>query len=181
MKRRGKTRYMESQSPLFICSNHFISKASGLNYVTCLRGAHLSGKRFEVLQETKKQTYHCNNNLLFLVGAFYFNSSTIKNGGNRTTRPNKKLNLFFHAKGQSLHCFVCGGIGEHCASLCSMDFTQTPVSHLAVITDSTKVSSIGAASLSYCTDQNPSQNTCRIQEKFNYDLSFSTYFLFSTF
>lgn len=133
------------------------------------------------LAKEKKQTYSCNNNLLFLEGAFYFNSSTTKNGGNRTPPPSTKLNLFFHAKGQSLRCFVCGGTGKHCASLCSMDCTQTPVSHLAVIINSTQVSSTGAASLSYCTDQNPSQNTCRIQEKFNYDLSFSTYFLFSIF
>lgn len=62
-----------------------------------------------------------------------------------------------------------------------MDYAQTPVSRLEAIINATKVSSAGAASLSYCTDQNPSQNTCRIEKKFNHDFSFSTYFLFSTF
>lgn len=48
--------------------------------------------------------------------------------------------------------------------------------HLEAIRKATKVSSTGAASLSYCTDQNPSQNTCRMQAKFNYDFSSSLYF-----
>lgn len=126
-------------------------------------------------RKAKNQTYFCNNNLLFLEGVFCFNSSIMKNCGSRTTPPSTELNLFFRAKGQSLRCFVCGGIGKHCVSFCSRDCTQTPVSHLEAIINATKVSSTGAASLSYCTDQNPSQNTCRIQAKFNYDFSFNTY------
>ena len=119
-----------------------------------------------ILGEKITQTY-CNNNLLFLEGVFYLNSSTTKNRGNRMTLPSTKLNPFFCAKGQSRHCFVCSGTGTHCASFCSIDCTQTPISHLEVIINATEVSSTGAASLSYCTDQNPSQNTCRIQAKFN--------------
>lgn len=174
---------MGSQRPLFSCSDHLIRKALGPHCLTCLtRGFTSLEKVLRFLgKEKNPQTYYCNNNSLVLEGVFYFNSSIMKNSGNRTTLPSTKLNLFFRAKGQSLHCVVCDGIGKHCASFCSMDCTQTPVSHLEAIINATKVSSTGAASLSYCTDQNPSQNTCRIQVKFNYDFSFSTCFVFSTF
>jgi len=61
-----------------------------------------------------------------------------------------------------------------------MDCAQTPVSHLEAIINATKVSTTGAASLSYCTDRNPRQNTCRIQTKFNHEFSFGTYSAFSS-
>lgn len=99
----------------------------------------------------------------------------------RTTLIQHKTEPIFPSKGAITALLCVWQHWKHCASFCSMDCTQPPVSHLEATVNAIKVSSTGAASLSYCTDQNPSQNTCRIQAKFNYDFSFSTHFLFSTF